>query len=106
MVIERAQIDVKPGEEEAFAAALREAREVVASSPGFRSVTLGRGIEQPSRFLLLVEWETLEDHTVGFRESDRFTRWRELIGPYFAAAPDVEHYEPVDLGAQRAATAM
>jgi heme-degrading monooxygenase HmoA len=99
MVIERAQIDVKPDEEEAFAAAVRQAREIVASTPGFRSVTLARGIEQPRRFLLLVEWETLEAHTVEFRESERFTRWRELIGPYFASAPDVEHYEPVDLAA-------
>jgi heme-degrading monooxygenase HmoA len=106
MVIERAHIDVKPGDEAAFTAALREARAVVASSPGFRSVTLARGIEQPSRFLLLVVWDKLEDHTVGFRESERFTRWRELIGPYFASAPDVEHYDPVDLGAERAAPAV
>ena len=95
MIIERAQIDVRPGQEEAFEAVLAEARAVVSAARGFRGVTIARGIESPSRYLLLIEWDTIEDHTEGFRGSDAFTRWRELIGPYFAAAPDVEHYTPV-----------
>ena len=97
MVIERAVIDVNPGDEERFAQALRDASKVVAESRGFRSISAARGVEEPGRFLLLIEWDTLEDHTVGFRGSERFTRWRELIGPYFAAPPAVEHYEPVAL---------
>ena len=93
MILEHALIDVSPGEETAFEAALAEAKPVLASTPGCRSITLHRGIESPSRYLLLVEWDTLDDHMVGFRQSERFTRWRELIGPYFAGAPAVDHYE-------------
>jgi len=51
-----------------------------------------RGIENPDSFLLLVEWDRLEDHMVGFRESHAFTEWRAILGPYFAGAPAVEHY--------------
>ncbi len=97
MVIERCVIDVKPGEEERFAEVLRDASKVVAQSPGFRGFRAARGIEEPNRFLLLIEWETLEDHTEGFRGSELFTRWRALIGPYFLAPPAVEHYDPVTL---------
>ena len=61
------------------------------ASPGFRSARMTRGVESPSRFVLLAEWDDLEAHTVGFRESERFTRWRELIGPFFDGAPRVEH---------------
>ncbi len=92
MILERAVLVVTPGTEPEFEAAMEQAKEVIAQAPGFRSLRLQRGIEQPSTYLLLVEWETIEDHTQGFRESERFVRWRELIGPYFAAAPEVEHY--------------
>jgi len=56
---------------------------------------LSRGVESPDRYLLLVEWESLEDHTVGFRESDRFAEWRSHIGPFFDAPPEVDHFGPV-----------
>jgi heme-degrading monooxygenase HmoA len=92
MVLEHALIDIKPGTAEAFEAALAEARAVIAASTGFVSLRLHRGIETDHRYLLLVEWETLEDHTVGFRESPAFTAWRALIGPYFASPPDVVHF--------------
>jgi heme-degrading monooxygenase HmoA len=96
MIIERAQIDVHPGREAEFEAALAEARdEALSRAKGFRSLRAGRGIETPNRYLLLLEWDTLEDHTVGFRESELFLRWRQLIGPFFASAPDVEHFAPV-----------
>ncbi|HEX6754314.1 MAG TPA: antibiotic biosynthesis monooxygenase [Mycobacteriales bacterium] len=97
MVLEIAVIDVKPGEEDAFAAAYRRARHEVASTPGCRSVRMTRGIESPSRFVLLVEWDSVESHTRNFRETARFARWREAIGPHFARPPAVEHYG--DLGA-------
>jgi hypothetical protein len=54
-----------------------------------------RGVESPSRFVLLVEWDTVEAHTENFRKSDRFLRWRELIGPFFDGDPDVEHWVDV-----------
>ncbi len=95
MVLERAHFAVLPGAGDRFEAALGEARSVIAASPGFVSLELHRGVESPEHYLLLVEWETLADHVVGFRESDAFARWRALIGPFFAAPPDVEHFEPV-----------
>ncbi len=96
MVLEHTLISVRPGSEEAFEAALLEARRIISASPGFRSLELHRGVESPDRFLLLVEWETLEDHVVGFRESEAFAAWRALIGPYFASPPVVDHFVPVD----------
>lgn len=91
MVLEIADFDIRPGAEEQFAAAYRQARELLTATPGFVSARMTRGIESPSRFVLLVEWQSVEAHTVGFRGSDRYPRWRELIGPYFAADPKVEH---------------
>lgn len=72
---------------------MEQAKEVVAQADGFRSFRLQRGIDRPSTYLLLIEWGTVEDHMQGFRESELFVRWRELIGPHFAAPPEVEHYE-------------
>jgi heme-degrading monooxygenase HmoA len=95
MVLEVADIAVLPGQEDAFAEAYREAVAHLRASPGFGSARMTRGIESPSRFVLLVEWDDLESHTVGFRESERFTRWRALIGPYFDGAPRVEHFTDV-----------
>jgi heme-degrading monooxygenase HmoA len=93
MVLEHALIVIRPGTAEAFEAALAEARLVIAASPGFVSLRLHRGIETPDRYLLLVEWETLDDHLSGFRESDAFPAWRALIGPFFESPPDVVHFD-------------
>jgi heme-degrading monooxygenase HmoA len=92
MVLEIADFAILPGREEAFTAAYREGVAQLHGSPGFRSVRITRGIESPSRFMLLVEWDDLEAHTVGFRESERFTRWREIVGPFFDGPPKVEHF--------------
>ena len=95
MVLEVGIISVKPGEEDDFAAAYRTVREVLASTPGCRSVRMTHGIESPSRFVLLVEWESVEAHEQNFRTSDRFTAWRAAIGPHFAEPPHVEHFVDV-----------
>ena len=95
MVLERAHIRVTPGQEDEFERAFEQARLVISAAKGFRSLTLSRGVESPSLYLLLVEWETLEDHTVGFRESPAFGEWRGLLGRYFDGAPDVEHFVQV-----------
>jgi len=95
MVLEVGIISVKPGEEDDFAAAYRTVREVLASTPGCRSVRMTHGIESPSRFVLLVEWESVEAHEQNFRASDRFTAWRAAIGPHFAEPPHVEHFVDV-----------
>jgi heme-degrading monooxygenase HmoA len=96
MVLEHALIAVRPGTGPDFEAALGRARQIIASCRGFVSLELRRGIENPDRYLLLVEWETLDDHMVGFRESDAFPRWRAAIGEYFDGAPMVDHYEGVE----------
>jgi heme-degrading monooxygenase HmoA len=96
VVLEVALIDVQDGTAEQFASAYRIAREIVLSTPGVRSVRMTHGIERPTRVVLLVEWDSVEAHEVNFRQTDRFARWRGLIGPYFASPPLVEHYEDVD----------
>jgi heme-degrading monooxygenase HmoA len=96
MILEHAVITIRPGTADQFEEALVKGREVIAASHGFISLQLHRGIEQSDQYTLLIRWETLEDHTVGFRESDAFPRWRELIGPYFEGQPVVEHWEPVE----------
>ena len=95
MILEHASIPVQPDSHEEFEAALARAREVIAASAGFGSLRLLRGVESPDQYLLLVEWATLEDHTVGFRESPAFAEWRSHIGPFFASPPVVEHFDPV-----------
>ena len=93
-------IEVKPGEEDAFVAAYQRVRREVTGTPGCLSVRMTRGVESPSRFVLLVEWESVEVHLAGVRGTERFTRWRAGIGPHLAAPPQVEHYG--DVGAPRA----
>ncbi len=82
-----------PGQEEQFLAALEQAKAVLAQATGWREIRVQRGIERPSVFLLAIGWETLEDHTVGFRGGELFVQWRSIIGPYFAEPPVVEHWE-------------
>jgi heme-degrading monooxygenase HmoA len=98
VVLEVALIDVLPGQEDAFAAAYRAGHPILAGTPGCRSVRMTRGIESASRFVLLVEWDSVEDHIGNFRNTDRFTRWRDVIGRYFAQPPLVEHYTDVAAG--------
>lgn len=92
MIVERAIFTLKPGTAEDFTAAYGQARKLIEASKGCRKAAMHRGIENPDSFILLVEWDTLEDHMVGFRESPAFTEWRALLGPYFANPPAVEHY--------------
>lgn len=93
MILEAALLSIRAGEESAFEKALEKASAVIVTSPGYLSHQLHRCIETTGRYLLLVRWETLEAHTVGFRQSPSFAEWRSIIGPFFAAAPAVEHYE-------------
>jgi heme-degrading monooxygenase HmoA len=95
VVLEVAVIEVLPGQEDAFVAAYHRVRPEITGAPGCRSVRMTRGVESPSRFVLLVEWETVEAHERGFRGTERFGRWRAAIGPHFAAPPRVEHYADV-----------
>ena len=95
MILEVAMLTVHAGLERAFEEAMAKAALVIASSRGYLGHELRRCLETPGRYLLLVQWETLEAHTVGFRQSPAFAQWRAIIGGFFAAAPLVEHYEGV-----------
>jgi heme-degrading monooxygenase HmoA len=94
MVLEVADFRVLPGHEEAFIAAYRQARRFVAESPGVGTIRMTRGIETPTRFVLLIEWDDVASHDA-FRSGEGFTGWRALIGPHFDGAPHVEHVADV-----------
>ena len=95
MILEVAVLDVRPGEEEAFEAAFAAARAIIASMPGHLSHELQRCVENPSRYLLLVRWARLEDHTEGFRGSPGYQEWRRLLHHFYDPFPTVEHYRVV-----------
>ena len=86
---------MKPGLEAEFESAFAEARPIIASMPGFRSLPLLRGIESASTYLLLVEWETVEHHEVGFRQSPEYQQWRALLHHFYEPFPVVEHFHTV-----------
>ena len=91
MITEIAQIDVKPGMEAQFEAAVQEATSIFRRAKGCQGMRLTRSQEKPQRYRLFVTWATLENHTIDFRGSADFQDWRKLVGGCFAAPPDVEH---------------
>jgi heme-degrading monooxygenase HmoA len=100
MILEIADIRIKPGTQAEFEAAIKEgAGKVIANARGFRGYKVNKGVESPERYVLMIYWETLENHIVDFRQSAAFGEWRALVGPYFAAAPAVEHFELVSKSA-------
>jgi len=94
-ILEVAPLDVRPGREAEFEAAFRKAQAIIASMPGYGSHELQRCIERPGRYLLLVRWAKLEDHTVGFRGSPRYQEWKTLLHHFYDPFPVVEHFRPV-----------
>jgi heme-degrading monooxygenase HmoA len=99
MILEVAVLTITPAQKAQFEMAFAEARKLICAMPGFVSHQLHRCIETDGRYLLLVRWLTVEHHMVGFRQSPQFQQWRGLLGPFFAAAPAVEHYQGVSEGA-------
>lgn len=93
MFVEHAELTVAPEQAEEFEAAFARGREALAEAEGCRWSELLRGVERPSTWLLLVGWDSVEAHTVGFRQSEGFTRWRAAVGPFFAAEPTVQHFD-------------
>ncbi len=94
MILELADIRIQPGQQTAFNEAIeRGLRTVISGARGFKGFKVNQGIENPERYVLQIFWATLEDHTVGFRESPEFANWRAIVGPFFAAPPVVEHFE-------------
>jgi heme-degrading monooxygenase HmoA len=95
MILEHAILPVRPGREADFEAAFAEAKPIIASMPGFVDLTLSRSIETPNEFLLLVHWESIAAHEVGFRGSPEYERWRALLHGFYEPFPVVEHFAEV-----------
>ena len=96
MILEVAILIVKPGQEPAFEADFKTASRHISQSPGYRAHSLRRCLETPNRYLLLAEWDSLEAHTVGFRQSAAYQEWKRLLHHYYEPFPVVEHYTAVD----------
>lgn len=93
MILELADIRIQPGKQTEFDAAIqRGLDQVISKAKGFQGYKVNKGIESPERYVLTIFWETLENHTIDFRESPAFQEWRAIVGPYFAAPPTVEHF--------------
>lgn len=93
MILEAAILDVIAGKEKEFEEAFAKASPIIASMNGCISHQLQHCIEAPTRFLLLVQWETLEAHTVGFRGSAEYLEWKKLLHHFYDPFPTVQHYE-------------
>ncbi len=94
MILELADIRIHPGQQAAFDVAIQTGlNEVIVHAQGFRGFKVNKGIESPERYVLMIFWDTLENHTVDFRESPAFAQWRSIVGPFFAVAPVVEHFD-------------
>jgi heme-degrading monooxygenase HmoA len=93
MILEVADIRIKPGSQAAFDAAIQQGLEtVISKAKGYRGHKVQKGIESPDRYLLMIYWETVENHTIDFRQSPAFQAWRGYVGPHFATPPSVEHF--------------
>ena len=96
MILEIADIRITPGKSSEFDAAIQHGIATVASkAKGFRGFKVNRGVESPDRYILMIYWDTLENHTVDFRQGPLFPQWRAIVGPFFASPPSVEHFELV-----------
>ena len=93
MILELADIHIPPGKQAEFDAAIQRGVETVISRAlGFRGYKVNKGVESPERYILMIYWDTLENHTVDFRGGPLFPQWRAIVGPFFAVPPTVEHF--------------
>lgn len=93
VILEIADIRIQPGRQAAFDEAIqRGLATVVKQAKGFMGFEVNRSVETPERYVLMIFWATLEDHTVGFRQGPLFAKWRAIVGPFFAEPPQVEHF--------------
>jgi heme-degrading monooxygenase HmoA len=97
MILEVAILNVRTGLERQFEIAFQEAAPIIGRMRGYRGHELQRCIETPGRYILLVRWDRVEDHTVGFRQSAEYQEWKVLLHHFYDPFPDVEHYETVNL---------
>lgn len=94
MIVEVASFQAEPGKEDAFAGGITRGIEVIRQAEGCRSIKVHRGIETPSRFILYIEWDSVEAHLEGFRAGPLFPRWREHINGLFSSV-QMEHYDVI-----------
>jgi heme-degrading monooxygenase HmoA len=93
MILEIADIRILAGKQDEFDAAIQLGVDTVASkAKGFHGYKVNRGVESPERYVLMIYWDTLENHTVDFRQGPLFAQWRAIVGPFFATPPVVEHF--------------
>jgi heme-degrading monooxygenase HmoA len=95
MVLEAVTLHIRPGQSAEFESTFRQAQSIIASMPGYLSHELGRSVEVPDQYLLLVRWRTIEDHTDGFRNSAQFPEWKRLLHHFYDPPPVIQHYESV-----------
>jgi len=95
MILEVATLNVRSGASQAFEQAFATAQEIIASMPGYQSHQLQRCLETPDKYVLLVQWRTLDDHVNGFRGSAQYQEWKRLLHHFYDPFPTVEHYESV-----------
>jgi heme-degrading monooxygenase HmoA len=100
MILEVAVLNVKRGREREFEAAFSKAQAIISGMRGYISHQLQGSVERAGRYILLVNWESLEDHTVGFRESEQYQEWRQLLHHFYDPFPEVQHYKVICEGAQ------
>jgi len=97
MILEAVMLQVKGGMEAEYEEVFRGASEIISSMKGYISHELQRCMEVKGKYLLLVQWETLEDHTIGFRESTEYQEWKNKLHNFYDPFPTVEHFEKVKL---------
>jgi heme-degrading monooxygenase HmoA len=97
MILEAAMLHVKPGLEREFEDAFKKASAIISAMPGYLSHELHRCLEVQGKYLLLVKWNALEDHTVGFRGSPEYQEWRKLLHHFYDPFPTVEHFAQIVL---------
>lgn len=95
MILEVAILDVKPEQTVQFEQAFEQAQQIICAMPGYVSHQLQKCIENENRYLLLVNWQTLTDHTEGFRQSPQYQQWKALLHHFYHPFPTVEHYQQV-----------
>jgi heme-degrading monooxygenase HmoA len=100
MILEVAPLQVRPGQSALFEEAFRTAQAIISAMPGYISHELVRCIEKEDAYILLVRWQTVNDHEIGFRQSPRYQEWKQLLHHFYDPFPTVLHYEPVQ-GAAR-----
>lgn len=95
MITEIAILNIKQNQSKAFLQSFAKAEKIIASSEGYMSHKLGKCVEQEDKFLLTAKWQTLENHTIGFRKSEAYEKWKKLLHHYYDPFPEVEHYKRI-----------